>query len=200
MEPTVIYAYCSVIYEGRASSILEVGNYLIICKQDGAVMIHGSTLLKPLNFQPPGAEIERTDNKIICRRNKEEIIINIESIHFSQALPGWSNNKIKLVRTEDDLRNKIIADLPYLLGRKIISTEKEHKTEYGPIDILAIDENQENIVIEVKRAKADIKACSQLERYLKVVPGEGWLMSPAISSGAHQYCRDHGLNWKEVSF
>ena len=39
-------------YQGRAASMAEAGNYLLIIKRDGSVQIHHPKGIKPLNWQP----------------------------------------------------------------------------------------------------------------------------------------------------
>ncbi|WP_281168018.1 endonuclease NucS domain-containing protein [Deinococcus peraridilitoris] len=43
---------CEVLYHGRAMSMAEAGNYLVIIKCDGSVMVHGPKSVKPINWQP----------------------------------------------------------------------------------------------------------------------------------------------------
>jgi RecB family endonuclease NucS len=49
---------------------------------------------------------------------------------------------------------------------KTIQTIEEYETPYGPVDIVAITKETHHI-IEIKRAKAQISACTQLLRYLE---------------------------------
>ena len=63
---TILIANCSVKYEGRASSTLEDGDYLIIIKDDNTMQIQGQKLTKPLNYIN-AKTIYSIENKIIAK-------------------------------------------------------------------------------------------------------------------------------------
>jgi len=199
-KPFFLFANCEIKYSGRARSTLEKGNYVIIRKFDGTLMIHGSTLLKPLNFQPPGATI--TDNgKIISIRNKESIEIIIFSIIHYYEINDWSNNKIILQDTESDLREQVIKNIS-LYFKNVKEIHQEFKTRFGPIDLLVIQTDDTNNVIELKRGRAGISACTQVERYLKTFQNKvcGFIMSPTITKGALEYAKTHDITYVAVNF
>jgi RecB family endonuclease NucS len=202
--PFVLLADCSVKYDGRAASDLENGTYLILHKGDGTLLIHGAALFNPLNYQPPGAVMRRSGNTLISERKKETIVIAVSNLHWYKELRGLSAHKIKISKTERELRDSIIRRLPELIGVQVSYSGIEHDTPRGKIDIFAIENGKPLYhVIEVKRNKAALSACAQLERYLGYYhdiekPVKGWLMSPEISSGARSYCEARGLNWVKV--
>lgn len=199
----VLFATCSISYNGRASSSLVPGNYLITRKGDGTLLIHGASRFNPLNFQTRGA-ISRLDGDMLVSTRKNEIIaIKLEKIIHYYELPHWSDNRIVISMTEDELKNSIFDNLEFWLGEKVAEKYMEHPTPYGPIDIFAVGASAVNYVIEVKRAKASLASCAQLERYLGYYKeikkdAHGWLMSPGISSGALKYCESHNLKWLKV--
>ncbi|HET8985043.1 MAG TPA: hypothetical protein VFN03_04705, partial [Trueperaceae bacterium] len=41
-----------VLYSGRAASVAEAGDYLLMVKSDGSVQVHGHRSVKPVNWQP----------------------------------------------------------------------------------------------------------------------------------------------------
>ena len=69
----MVLAKCEVAYEGRATSTLESGNYLIVIKSDGSILIHGNNLLKPKNYMGPKARIVVGDDSIVATKKKETI-------------------------------------------------------------------------------------------------------------------------------
>jgi len=98
MESQIIFGTCNVQYDGRATSTLIDGKYLIIIKSDGSLIIHDSKMLKPKNYIGPKARISMVGNQIIAECKKEKITINLleaESLH----LAGWENKNIELSST-----------------------------------------------------------------------------------------------------
>ena len=207
-KPFFLYALCSVTYTGRAKSILEKGKYVIIRKADGTILIHSSKSCKPLNYQPPGSIITIEDNKLIFTRKKEiiEIIIYEKIMYFE--INDWSDNQISITMTEADLKRWVIRNIGALLNltqaQQPIEILDEFLTDVGPVDVLVIDNNGYHYVVELKRDKAVIAACSQLRRYVDYFRGigkhtNGYLMSPAISKGADRYLKSNGLTWMKVN-
>src|SRR5690606_35914359 len=43
---------CEVFYQGRAASVAEAGDYLVMVKSDGSVQVHSHRGVKPVNWQP----------------------------------------------------------------------------------------------------------------------------------------------------
>jgi len=196
-----MHCRCIVIYEGRAKSYLKEGDYIIIKKPDGTILIHGASKQTPLNFQCAGANISINKNELISERRREKLTIKIIKIHHYYLINEWSNNEIEIRMTENDLRNHIKENLEELLKEKIIKIEEEYPTKFGPIDLLAIDVNNVYHVIEIKRKKASISACSQVDRYLSCINEnkKGWIMSPSISKNALNYLNEKNINWLEVT-
>lgn len=202
-RPFILYARCSIDYDGRARSTLKTGNYLIIRKGDGALIIHGATKMVPLNYQPPGAVMRISEGNLISTRKQETIKVNIETILSFIEINDWANNSIDITKTENDLRNRIIDHLDDLVEDKISEAISEFHTPYGPVDILAVGTHNYH-VIEIKRSKAAVSACTQLLRYLDYFnainqPSIGWIMAPNISKGAAALAQEKNLRYKQVT-
>jgi len=45
---------CMVDYRGRAQSILDWGERIVMIKQDGNVLVHQPEMREPVNWQPSG--------------------------------------------------------------------------------------------------------------------------------------------------
>lgn len=198
-----LFANCTVSYSGRAESILDPGNYLILHKSDGTLLIHGGTLCTPRNYQGPGSILDIEGDKLISKRKGETITIQIHKIIQYNELANWSTKRIQITKTEKDLRDWIVKNLFALTNIIMAETHIEFHTPVGPVDILAIDHDQVYHVIEVKRGKANISACSQLDRYTNYFVGikknvMGYIASPALSKGAQIYLKDNGLMWLEA--
>jgi len=196
----VLYAYCSVQYDGRAKSYLDPGNYLITHKNDGTLRIDGGALCTPLNYQPPGAILYKKGNRLISKRKCETIIIEIFNMHHYQELKDWSFNKIEITKTEAELRDRLYDNIEQVLNIKVKEIFKEFKTPVGLIDILVIDEHDTYHVIEVKRGKSNLATCSQLERYtyyfISIMKNvQDYIASPDISTNALNFANENFQNY-----
>lgn len=199
----VIVANCNVQYEGRASSTLEDGDYLIIIKDDNSIQIQGQKLNKSLNYMNCKT-IEHRSNKIMARSKKEQITINLNKI-ISKTKFNLSDNRPKLLNTEDDLVNKLAANLNLITDEKIIKVTKEFRTKYGNIDLLVETETNcgnftNNYIIEVKRNRININACKQIQKYLECIQGVGILCAPKIIKSAQDYCDLKYLTYLKLEF
>jgi len=202
MESQIIFGTCNVQYDGRATSTLSDGKYLIIIKSDGSLIIHDNRMLKPKNYLGPKAKISIVDNQITAECKKEKITINL--LEYTQLpLSGWDNNSIELSRTEFELRDKLADNIEWYLGVVPVKVEKEYKTKYGVIDLLVVDDCDVTHIIEVKRDKASVSACSQLYRYyqnLGAARVKGYIASPRITDSAMMFLEEYGLKFVPVSF
>lgn len=203
-RPFVLYATCQVIYNGRATSRLASGNYLIIYKVDGSVAIHGSTMVMPRNYISTGSHISIVDNVVSFARKKEVITITIHDIISITYLNNWSNNKIEIYRTEKDLVRKIFNNWENYFDDDFETVECEFQTTLGPIDIIGRTIVCD-YVVEVKRGVASLKDVTQLRRYLEALSStnrqlKGYLAAPNISNKANAYLEKHGLNYLNVDF
>jgi RecB family endonuclease NucS len=203
-RPFALFARASIKYSGRAESTLQKGNYLIIRKKDGSLLIHGSKLTTPLNYQPPNAIIEVHNNKIISKRKGETITIIITKIHFYFEPYRWSNHKIEITKTEQTLRKKIINNINTWFT-DIVEIHEEYNTPLGDIDMLIITKDLIHHVIELKRKKCDLSSCSQVKRYCGFFTDEGknnkgYLMAPDISASATKYIKKINIQFIKVQF
>ena len=200
--PFYLYADCVVEYDGRAKSVLNRGNYVILHKSDGTLIIHGNSLVTPLNYQSSKAVMRQEGNKLISDRKDERIIIELYNIYDYHEFTNWSNNKIDIKNTESDLRDKLVDNINNYFNN-IVEVIKEHGTPYGPVDILVI--NDVNNIIEVKRKKITLNNCMQLEKYMKYFNDinercSGYLAGPDISSNAIEYINNNCLNYINIDF
>lgn len=202
--PFILYAECSIIYDGRAYSTLELGNYLLLYKSDGSFLVHGADLCKPRNYQQAGSILNVDGNQIISNNKKEKIIIDINNIISYTPLHDWSYSKIEITKTEKELVNKLINNWHDYFDDDFYIIQQEFKTEHGPIDLVGITEDEKYYVIEVKRKKATISNITQLKRYVDILSKKnkvfGYLASPEISDNALKFLKDSGFNWIEVGF
>lgn len=192
----VSYAHCEVLYDGRASSNLSIGNYLLVYKPDRSLSIHGGDKIGPRNYLGSGSRLTFVDNVITATKKKETVRIIIHQIHWLEPVHHWSISNIRITRTEQELVQKIVADPSEYLGFTPDSIVTEYRTSVGPIDIMAI-KGSVTYPIEVKRKLISINNCVQLRKYLDVIEGEkiGYVAGPGITDRAKAYCEKHGLRY-----
>jgi len=213
----VLHALAEVSYDGRAYSTLAVGDYLIIKKADGSLMVHGAANVPPLNYMSGSKNVQVSGNTITATRRSETIIIKVHEVHhlFEVKL---SANKIEIGRTEAELTDKLVANPQYYLGAGVYQAFREHHTSAGPVDLVLVSDCI--YIIEVKRKKIALKDLYQVRRYLdafekralaekkafgvcqdcKVI---GCLAGPEISANAQIQCNEQGIrfirvDWEEV--
>jgi RecB family endonuclease NucS len=204
--PFCLFADCTVLYDGRASSTLERGRYLIVKKTDGSYLIHGSDKCPPRNYQGPNSKLTIDGDRLICTNRKEVIIVTVYDIINYHELINWSSAKIKISKTEKELVDKIQNNwASYFPDKTHLELHREFKTAVGDIDLLGVSINC-YLAIEAKRKKITLKDCTQLRRYIEHLqegmPGtiDGWLAAPSIGKKALQYLKKHNLHWLQIDF
>lgn len=202
---TTIYFRGTVTYEGRAIGNLPLGNYLLLIKNDRSVSIHGGTKISPRNYLGTNCEFsgETQDGyDLILSKKNETITIHFEHIHYQRILNDWSTEEVTITNTEAHLVQKLISEIDLHIPN-VKEIRREVQSGAGPIDIWAITDDEVIHVIEVKRRKASIADCSQLDRYVRqfrVAEAKGYLASPSIGKKALAYLESSGYSWIEVSF
>lgn len=211
-----------IAYNGRASSTLECGQYLVIYKPDKSISIHGAKA-KALNYQNPNSELTiyrrgkefdiwsvffQTCPKflIYCTNKNETLLIGVFKIIRYLDISSLSNNKIKLNRSEKELVQQIVKDIVnYLPKLQIISVKTEVPTPYGNIDIEVMDDSNTFHLLEVKRKLVSLAGCSQISRYAKYYTEQGketkeYVAGPKISKNALKYCQQNNQTWLKADF
>lgn len=200
-HPFILYANCSVEYDGRASSSLTNGHYLIIYKQDGSLQIHGGDKIVPRNYQGPKSKLSLVDNQLSSINSKDKIIIYLKSISHLYALEGWSLEAISINKTEKQLVDKLYNNWSDYIQTPCQTLIREYATDHGPVDIVGNDSHGHTHVVEVKRRKASIKDVTQLRKYLECfITATGYIAAPDISHNAVSYAEDHNCKYIRITF
>lgn len=200
----VLFADCEVIYNGRASSRLQRGNYLIVYKPDRSLSIHGATLIQPRNYLASGTFIQ-CQNTLTFRCKQEQIEIIVSNFISFTPLTDWSDHKITICRTEKELALKIFNNWDdYFEDSDVELLHYEYPTPLGPIDVLG-QSTSTDYIIEVKRKTASLKDVTQLRRYVEAMETpnrliRGFIAAPKISKNADKYLEKHGLEYLYVDF
>lgn len=188
----LIVGEMSIEYTGRASSYASNAYRLLIVKPDGALLVHESTRVDPLNWQPPKsiAYFECTENKLKVRSVREdpheEVIIEVSSIDFIKVC-DLASTKLTVIGRESDVVRVILMN-PSVVEDSAVAVGSDIPTTYGKIDVLLKKDNR-LIVVEVKNEKAGVPAVVQLKRYVEFYANqgqkvEGVLVAPDISRDA----------------
>jgi endonuclease len=212
MKSCAIYANCEVAYNGRASSTLPRGNYLIIIKEDKSLLIHGSNMCQARNYLGTGTShhISRyTPNEFTlhAKKKSETIDIRIFNVTGTIVLDNWSNHKVMMRRTEQELKELIMSDPIRHLGILPAEIHEEYRTEHGPVDILCslsdMDDPSNIIhVVEVKRRKVTKNDVMQLLKYMSCFECHvvGHLAAPDISKNCLEFCQRTNIQFNQVTF
>ncbi len=203
-KPFCLFANAEVLYQGRASSTLERGNYLVLYKRDGSVSIHAGLDIMPRNYMGAGAKLSLDQDQLIFGRKGEKVVVRVHHTHFLNYLEDWSESKIVICRTEKELARKIFDNWGDYFDGEFEMIEMEYGTSLGPIDIAGFT-NERDVLVEVKRKRGSLKDVTQLRRYVEAMEARGrpcsaYLAAPEISSNARKYLEKHSLHFLEVDF
>lgn len=206
-----VAARCTIDYQGRAESRLPSGERLLMFKPDGTLLVHTSTKLKPVNWQPPGCTFSagREDGKIVltaCREKpKETVRITLEEVELVVSLSLADGEELDLVGSEDDLQ-AFLAQRPHLVEPGFRFWRRERASGRGPMDLYGEDAQGRRVVVEVKRRAAGVKEADQLRRYVereraaRGVEVRGILVATEVSEKTRKYLADLGLEYREVDW
>lgn len=208
-EFIVFSAECTVSYSGKTETYLEKGDRVILIKPDCSIQVHQPFGHIAINYMKENTDhnLSIHDNKLILKSYNiplgEYMEIEIYTLHFFNSHKSEDGHKIKLTGDEADMSDTIYKD-PSIIEKGLKPVSQEEQTIYGFIDVLCVDENNNLVVIECKRVKADFSAVEQLRRYvnkLKESKGiqniRGILVAPSITYNAQKMLED--FNYKFVS-
>ncbi|RLI11088.1 endonuclease NucS [Candidatus Bathyarchaeota archaeon] len=205
----MIVGNCWVNYQGRARSILNPGERILIIKEDGSVLVHRPRGYEPVNWQPPGCifhfrlEGDLLFIKAVRRKPRETLKIFFDKIYLLAAMSLADKGEFFLHASEEEMQ-KAIINQPSLIeeGLRIIAYEK--KVEPGFMDVYGVDRDGRLVVIEIKRRTAGKEAVFQLSKYVNSLRGElnrrirGILVAPKIARQAHKTLITLGLEFKRL--
>ncbi len=208
-----VYGLCTVNYQGRAKSKLDRGERLVIKKQDSAILVHGPENYQPKNWQPEvdsySVEIEELDDEseiLILkakRTNPDEVVeIQFEDIDLLTVDKMVDKSELKIRGHEVDIHESIEED-PEIVEEEMKVVEREKETPAGFIDVFARDEDDNWVVIEVKR-NPDYNTVLQLQRYVDEIEEEysgkirGILVAPKMTDKILDYLEERDLEFVEV--
>ena len=207
----LVIARCSVDYVGRLDAHLPMADRLLIVKADGSVSVHADDrAYKPLNWMTPPctlkeSAIEDLDGEdtgevlwLVENPKGEQLRITIAEIHEEISYDMGEDPGLVKDGVEAHLQ-ELLADQIDTLGERYTLVRREYPTAIGPVDIMAKDENKNNVAIEVKR-RGGIDGVEQLTRYLELLnrdellaPVSGVFAAQEIKPQARTLAEDRGI-------
>ena len=206
-----VVAECEVLYSGRAASVAEAGEYVVLLKADGSVQVQGARGVKPVNWQPHTDRVDVTleDGFAVLLAERftpaEFVRVAFQRPALALALELGENGNFVLMGSEAEMQRALARD-PSVIESGLQVLEMELPTDVGGIDLLARDAQGRLVVVELKRGKANHEAVHQLNRYVEsvraVAKGEvvrGVLAAPAVTAPALNRLGALGLEFREVT-
>lgn len=201
---------CQIHYQGRARSLLNRGERLLLLKPDGTFLVHTAEKAKPVNWQPPGASfsVAIEDGHVVLtshRAKPEELVrVTFHAIRLLTAIPLHDRADLALLGSEDDLQRLLFAH-PELVEPGFVPARRERDSDRGFYDLDGHDAKGARLIVEVKRGTAGVKEAQQLWRYVEDLRRNdatvrGLLIAPSIAPKARNLLGDHALGWKELDW
>ena len=201
---------CMVDYRGRAQSILDWGERIVMIKQDGNVLVHQPEMREPVNWQPSGTTTEfkeENDSLVIRSRHShppEKMKITLRNLKMIVATSLRDSADLVIAGMEIDVVNQIISE-PDIIEEGLRISKREKHVKSGMIDLFGYDKNHTPTIIEVKRSIANISAVHQLRMYVTDIKKDvkeanvrGILCAPHIPDMVKHLLSDYDLEWREV--
>ena len=203
----LVFARCTVDYEGRLTAHLPEATRLIMVKSDGCVAIHADGgAYKPLNWMnAPNKLVEEEGVWRVSNPKGEVLTITLHEI-FSDLLhemgtdPGLQKDGVEAHLQE------LLADDPSFLVEGLELIKREYPTDLGPVDLLCRTAKGETIAVEIKR-KGEIDGVEQLTRYLDflnrdplIKPVRGIFAAQEIRPQAKVLAEDRGIQCVVIDY
>lgn len=207
----VIFARCIVRYTGRIDAELELGDRLIVRKDDGALIIHATSGLLPKNWMPAGSTFTQEPGLIRVEypRRDERLEIYLIQVHHDSEHIGELNGRLVKLGSEREFSDLLATQLDRV-DPTLTMVGREYRTSVGPIDLMTVDRDGHPVVIEVKRARAvGVEVAYQLLRYLHAVAHDprwegreprGILVAPGLSRPLTAALAEHQVRFVRLSY
>ena len=203
----LVFARCTVDYEGRLTAHLPEATRLIMVKSDGCVAIHADGgAYKPLNWlNAPNKLVEEEGVWRVSNPKGEVLIITLHEIFsdFSHEMgidPGLQKDGVEAHLQE------LLADDPSFLVEGLELIKREYPTDLGPVDLLCRTSKGETIAVEIKR-RGEIDGVEQLTRYLDflnrdplIKPVRGIFAAQEIRPQAKVLAEDRGIQCVVIDY
>lgn len=208
----LVIAQCSVDYAGRLTAHLPMATRLIMLKSDGSVLIHSDGgSYKPLNWMTPPCTVRHIEPdaeqaeagltelwEVSQTKTGDRLVISIAEVLSDGTYEFGVDPGLVKDGVEAHLQ-ELLAEHIETLGEGFSLVRREYMTAIGPVDILARDDGQKSVAVEIKR-RGDIDGVEQLTRYLELMnrdpllsPVEGVFAAQEIKPQARTLAEDRGI-------
>jgi len=169
----LIIARCEVLYSGRISARLPMGDRLLMIKQDGTFLVFsdgGGSNQKPENWMTPPTVIDVSGEppvfmEVRKRGGEERLEIEIAEVLLDVEREMEPAASLEKDGVERDLQ-ELLAAAPHRCGEGFRLVRREWPTDIGPVDLMCREDGEGWVAIEIKRI-GTIDAVEQLSRYLE---------------------------------
>ena len=203
----LVFARCTVDYEGRLTAHLPEAKRLIMVKSDGCVAIHADGgAYKPLNWMnAPNKIVEEKGVWRVSNPKGEMLIITLHEIfsdftHEMGIDPGLQKDGVEAHLQE------LLAEDPSFLVEGLELIKREYPTDLGPVDLLCRTSKGETVAVEIKR-RGEIDGVEQLTRYLDflnrdplIKPVHGIFAAQEIRPQAKVLAEDRGIKCVVIDY
>jgi len=201
---------CMVDYHGRARSLLDWGERVVIIKQDGNILVHQPVMHEPVNWQPSGSKTKFNveDEQLVLRsrhtKPPEKMKIIFRSLKLIMVTSLCDQASLTTAGMETDVVNDIISN-PDIVENGLHISKREKHVKSGTIDLFGYGKNHAPVVIEVKHSLANISAVHKLRMHVNDVKRDvdeaeirGILCAPRVPDMVKKLLADYGLEQQEV--
>ena len=203
----LVFARCTVDYEGRLTAHLPEATRLIMVKSDGCVASHADGgAYKPLNWMnAPNKIVEEKGVWRVSNPKGEMLIITLHEIfsdftHEMGIDPGLQKDGVEAHLQE------LLAEDPSFLVEGLELIKREYPTDLGPVDLLCRTSKGETVAVEIKR-RGEIDGVEQLTRYLDflnrdplIKPVHGIFAAQEIRPQAKVLAEDRGIKCVVIDY
>lgn len=200
----VIFATCSVEWEGNRDGSIGSGQRIILCKPDGSVSVHRPNWARAIARQGVDSKLQMfsVDEGCLLYGSKSgaENTIRVLLTEVSLAVVYNASDEVEPVHRGTEAKiHEFIEENPESLETGLRILHHEHQTEVGAIDFVAADRDGNWVIIEVKNRYAKLSHVDQLRRYVKHYDTtdhaqvRGILVAPKFGEKAKREIREIGL-------
>ncbi|WP_166377180.1 endonuclease NucS domain-containing protein [Halorubrum sp. BOL3-1] len=185
----VIFATCSVEWNGNRDGSIGTGQRIVLCKPDGSVSVHRPTGARAVARQGIGSKLQlvSSENGDLLygskSRGQNTIRVLLTEVSLAVVYDAIDDAEPEHDNTEAEIHESIASN-PEILEDGLRIVHHEHSISVGTIDVVAADEDGNWVIIEVKNPYAKLSHVDQLRRYVKHYrttehgPVRGMLVAP----------------------
>lgn len=208
----IVIAECCVDYSGRLDAHLPRARRVLMVKGDGSVLVHSDGgSYKPLNWMsaPCTFRVETPDEDqsnegyrevwvVEAKKTTDKLLIQIAEVYLDHDEPLGIDPGLIKDGVEAHLQ-ALLADNIEVLGQGWRLIRREYPTAIGPVDILARDQDDNPVAVEIKR-RGGVDGVEQLTRYLELLGRDplleglsGVFAAQEITRQARTLANDRGI-------